>query len=67
MHSRKLVARLQAATSSGKPIYLSIQSNAGHGVGSALSIRVNQSADIYSFLFDQLGVPFAAQVGKTVD
>jgi prolyl oligopeptidase len=67
MHSRKMVARLQAATSSGKPIYLSIQSNAGHGVGSALSIRVNQSADIYSFLFDQLGVPFAAQVGKTVD
>jgi len=53
-HSRKMIARLQAATDSGKPIYLSINSHAGHGIGSALSIRVNQSADVYSFLFDQL-------------
>ena len=55
-HSRKMIARLQAATSSGKPVYLSINSHAGHGIGSALSIRVNQSADIYSFLFDQVGM-----------
>jgi prolyl oligopeptidase len=55
-HSRKMIARLQAATSSGKPIYLSINSHAGHGIGSALSIRVNQEADIYAFLFDQLGM-----------
>ena len=53
-HSRKMIARLQAATSSGRPVYLSINSHAGHGIGSALSIRVNQSTDIYSFLFDQL-------------
>jgi prolyl oligopeptidase len=55
-HSRKMIARLQAATSSGKPVYLSINSHAGHGIGSALSIRVNQQADIYAFLFDQLGM-----------
>ena len=55
-HSRKMIARLQAATTSGKPIYLSINSHAGHGIGSALSIRVNQAADRYSFLFDQLGM-----------
>ena len=53
-HSRKMVARLQAATNSGRPVYLSINSHAGHGIGSSLSVRVNQSADIYSFLFDQL-------------
>jgi hypothetical protein len=29
--------------------------HAGHGIGSALSIRVNQQADAYAFLFDQLG------------
>jgi prolyl oligopeptidase len=58
-HSRKMVARLQAATNSGRPIYLSINSHAGHGIGSSLSIRVNQSADIYSFLFDQLGMHLA--------
>ena len=53
-HSRKMIARLQAATSSGKPVYLSINAHAGHGIGSALSIRVNQQADMLSFLFDQL-------------
>src|SRR5208282_1007622 len=53
-HSRKMIARLQAATAAGRPVYLSINSHAGHGIGSSLSIRVNQSADIYSFLFDQL-------------
>jgi prolyl oligopeptidase len=55
-HSRKMIARLQAATTSGRPIYLSINSHAGHGIGSSLSIRVNQAADRYSFLFDQLGM-----------
>ena len=55
-HSRKMIARLQAATASGRPVFLSINAHAGHGIGSALSIRVNQSADLYSFLFDQLGM-----------
>jgi prolyl oligopeptidase len=55
-HSRKMIARLQAATSSANPIFLSINSHAGHGIGSALSIRVNQQADFNAFLFDQLGM-----------
>jgi len=58
MHSRKMIARLQAATASGKPVLLSINSHAGHGIGSSLEIKVNQTADIYSFLFDQLGMAF---------
>jgi prolyl oligopeptidase len=56
MQSRKMVARLQAATVSGRPVLLSINSHAGHGIGSSLSIRVNQMADIEAFLFDQLGI-----------
>ena len=65
-HSRKMIARLQAASSSGKPILLSINAHAGHGIGSALSIRVNQQADIYAFLFDQLGMelPQSAAAAK---
>ncbi len=64
-HSRKMVARLQAATTGG-PVYLSINPQAGHGIGSSLSIRVNQSADTYAFLFDQLGMqlPPAARAKK---
>jgi prolyl oligopeptidase len=60
MHSRKMIARLQAATTPGRPVYLSINNLAGHGIGSALSIRVNQSADYIAFLFDQLGMTLAA-------
>jgi prolyl oligopeptidase len=56
-HSRKMIARLQAATtSSARPVFLSINAHAGHGIGSALSIRVSQQADVYAFLFDQLGM-----------
>ena len=55
MHSRKMIARLQAATA-GKPVYLSINSHAGHGIGSSLSIKANQTADVYAFLFNQLGM-----------
>ena len=61
MHSRKMIARLQAATTPGHPAYLSINGLAGHGIGSALSIRVNQSADYTAFLFDQLGMTLASQ------
>ncbi len=60
MHSRKMIARLQAATASGRPVLLSINAHAGHGMGSSLSIRLNQTADIYSFLFDQLGMKYPA-------
>ncbi len=58
MHSRKMIARLQAASASGQPILLTIDSQSGHGVGSALSARMNQFADFMSFLFDQLGMTY---------
>jgi prolyl oligopeptidase len=56
MHSRKMIAELQADDASGLPVLLSINSHAGHGIGSALSIRVDQEADWQAFLFDQLGM-----------
>jgi len=54
MHSRKMAARLQAATSSGRPILLATTSEAGHGFGSPLRVRIAQTADELAFLFDQL-------------
>jgi prolyl oligopeptidase len=56
MHSRKMIAALQADDASGLPVLLSINSHAGHGIGSALSIRVDQLSDAMAFLFDQLGM-----------
>jgi prolyl oligopeptidase len=59
LHTRKMSARLQAATDSGRPIYLYVRSDAGHGIGSALSVRLDQNADWLSFLIDQLGMKWA--------
>jgi len=55
-----MTARLQAATSSGRPILLATTSDAGHGIGTALNVRVAQTADYLSFLFDQLGMKWTA-------
>jgi prolyl oligopeptidase len=56
MQSRKMAARLQGATASGLPIYLESRSDAGHGIGTPLDVRIDQQADAYAFLFDQLGL-----------
>ena len=56
MHSRKMAARLQAATSSEQPILLRVDLATGHGMGTPLKARIEETVDIYSFLFDQLEV-----------
>lgn len=53
--SAKMAARLQAATTSGKPVLLRIDYDAGHGVGSTKQQRNEEQADVYAFLFQQLG------------
>ena len=55
-HSRKMIARLDAANKSPNPILLRTTTSAGHGIGTALSERIKQLADQYSFLFAQLGM-----------
>ena len=60
MHSRKMVAALQAATSSGRPVLLAISDKSGHGIGSSLDVRIAQQADDFAFLFDQLGMTLPA-------
>jgi prolyl oligopeptidase len=52
----KMTARLQASTSSGKPILLRVDYDAGHGIGSTKSQRDAELADEMAFLFWQLGV-----------
>jgi prolyl oligopeptidase len=54
--SRKMTARLQAATASNSPILFRSTASAGHGIGTALKVRIAEQADILSFLFDQLGI-----------
>jgi prolyl oligopeptidase len=56
MNSRKMTARLQAAQHADRPILLRTSSNSGHGFGTALGERIDQDADVYAFLFEQLGI-----------
>ena len=55
-NSRKMTARLQAATSSGRPVLLRIAGGTGHGQGMSMSMRVEQDADAYAFLMHELGM-----------
>lgn len=60
-HSRKMIARLNEANKSSNPVLLRTSSSAGHGIGTALSERIKQGADQYSFLFAQLNMTTAGK------
>ena len=53
----KMAARLQAATSSGRPVLLRIEFDAGHGIGSTRDQRDQETADEQAFLLWQMGEP----------
>jgi len=57
--SRKMAARLQAASKSDLPILYRSNASAGHGMGTALKDRIAEQADVLAFLFDQLQVSAA--------
>jgi prolyl oligopeptidase len=61
--SRKFAARLQAASSSNRPVLLRI-SDSGHGFGTSLSEGLAQQADQYAFLFWQLEMKLSQLVGS---
>ncbi len=58
MHARKFAAALQAATSApaDRPVLLRIETRAGHGVGKPAWKQADEGADLWSFVFWQLGM-----------
>jgi prolyl oligopeptidase len=56
MHTRKMAARLQAASSSGLPILLDYQSIWGHTAVQPLNRRINALTDRLAFIFHEMGV-----------
>jgi prolyl oligopeptidase len=65
MQSRKMTARLQAASASSAPILLRTSDSTGHGLGTPLAEQINEQVDIYAFLFDQLGIKFRQKATAT--
>ena len=56
MHARKFTAAVQHATSSSAPALLRIERNAGHGGADLVKQKVEQTADTYAFLIEQLAM-----------
>lgn len=55
-HSFKYAAALQHAQAGKAPILIRIDSKAGHGAGKPISKRLDESADILSFIAQALGM-----------
>jgi len=54
-HSFKFAARLQAAHRGENPVLIRIEVKSGHG-SSSLTKQIEETADVFAFVFDQLGV-----------
>lgn len=55
-HSFKYAAALQAADTGDAPKLIRIDSKAGHGAGKPVSKIIEEYADLYSFIFFNLGI-----------
>ncbi|MCH5222493.1 MAG: S9 family peptidase [Muribaculaceae bacterium] len=55
-HSFKYAAQLQASDTGNAPKLIRIDSNAGHGGGKPTSKIISEYTDIYSFIFNNLGI-----------
>jgi prolyl oligopeptidase len=56
-NSAKFVARMQRATTSGKPVFLRIETDGGHGIGGTSLQEITRSADVYAFFLDAMKYP----------
>jgi prolyl oligopeptidase len=66
MHARKMTARLQAATSSDRPVLLRLEPRAGHGAGKPVSKVLEELVDTWSFIVAELGVSWADRDHLTI-
>jgi prolyl oligopeptidase len=55
-HSFKFAAALQAAQSGPAPILLRVRLSTGHGAGPTTSQVIEEKADAYAFLMENLGM-----------
>ena len=55
-HSFKYAATLQAADTGDAPKLIRIDSNAGHGAGKPMTKVIDEYTDIYSFIYENLGI-----------
>lgn len=57
-HSFKFIATLQKNQKGNNPVLVRIDTNAGHGAGKPTSKQIEEYADIWSFVFYNLGMTY---------
>jgi len=57
-NSRKMTARLQAASSPARPVLLRASNDVGHGIGSPLGAVIDEQTDSFAFLMAELGMHY---------
>lgn len=55
-HSFKFIAELQAKHKGNNPVLIRIETKAGHGAGKPTSKQIEEMADIWSFVFYNMGI-----------
>jgi prolyl oligopeptidase len=55
-HSFKFAARLQEAHRGDAPVLIRIETKAGHGAGKPTSKQIEEAADIWSFVMQNVGM-----------
>ena len=63
-HSFKYAAALQAAQAGEAPVLIRIETRAGHGAGKPTSKRIEEAADQWAFLAQNLGMKLPKGFGK---
>jgi prolyl oligopeptidase len=58
-HAKKFAATLQAAQAGDAPVLLRVETRAGHGHGKPTSKIIDERADVYAFLWRELGIATA--------
>jgi prolyl oligopeptidase len=64
---RKLAATFQADNVSDEPILLRVETRAGHGGGKPVAKRIEERADIFAFIFHEMGLPLPGAKEKKSD
>jgi prolyl oligopeptidase len=64
-HSFKFAAALQAAQHCNNPVVIRIETKAGHGAGKPTSMVIDEIADRFAFLFNEMGVGYKRSLGST--
>ncbi|MEZ9594034.1 prolyl oligopeptidase family protein [Shewanella sp. 10N.261.52.F9] len=64
LHSFKFGALMQDMQQGDAPVIMRIESKAGHGAGKPTSMKIDEFADIYSFLWHNFGLQVPAKIGQ---